>query len=340
MHRIDTTTAVGALPAPLAVGTPGYFAHAPALSGNTPTVVSSDWCNAIQEELAGVIEGAGIVLDKTRHDQLVLAIQTIGANSAGSLYGMITSNTPGLETTSVSIAIGQARDSTNTANIVVAAPIAKLLTALWAPGTAAGGRDSAAALANGQTYHVFVMLNPTNGAVDALFSQSPTAPTLPAGFTKFRRIGAVVLDAAATTIRAFSQKGDHFEYKLRSTDFAAQANGGGVPFLRKISVPAGIPIDAECYFQSVGTANTTAYLSGVYNPAFGVPPAFGGATQHAQVRRGGVLDTSSQPTSYGTVDYMPVTTDANQQVYTFSSDTADVIALGVVAWRDTRGRLG
>lgn len=340
MFRIDVPTAVGVLPAPLALGTPGYFQHAPAGSGNTPTIVSSDWANAVQEEIAGVVEGAGLTLDKANHGQLFIAIQTIGANSAGSLFGMITSNTPGLETTSTSIAIGQARDSTNTANIVLAAPMAKLLTAVWAAGTGNGGRDNAAALANGQTYHLYVILNPVSGAVDALYSQSATAPTLPGGFTKFRRIGAVVLDAAATTIRAFSQSGDHFEYKLRSTDFAAQANGGGVSYLRKVAVPAGIVVEAELYFQSVGTANTTAYLSGVYNPAFGVPPAFGPSTQHAQVRRGGVLDTSSNPTSYGTVDYMRVTTDNNQQIYTFSSDTSDVIALGVVGWRDGRGRTG
>lgn len=339
MFRIDTPTAVGALPAPDAAGAPGYFNHAPAGSGNTPTVVSADFLNMLQEELMAIVLDAGIAPDKTIHNQVLLSIKTIGANSAGSLFGMTTSNTPGLETTSTSIAIGQARDSTNTANIVLAAPIAKLLTAVWAAGSGNGGRDNAGALANGQTWHLFVILNPASGAVDALYSQSPTAPTLPAGFTKFRRIGAVVLDAAATTIRAYSQSGDHFEYKLRSTDFAAQANGAGVSYLRKVSVPAGIVVEAELYFQSVGTANTTAYLSGVYNPAFGVPPAFGGATQHAQVRRGGVLDTSSAPTSYGTVDYMRVTTDANQQVYTFSSDTSDVIALGVVGWRDSRGKI-
>jgi hypothetical protein len=339
MHRIDTTTAVGVLPVPNPVGAPGYFAHAPAGSGVAPTVVSSDWANAIQEEIAGVVEAAGIALDKTNHAQLGLAIQTIGANSAGSLWGMTTSNTPGLETTSVSIAIGQARDASNTANIVLAAPIAKLLTAVWAAGNGAGGRDSGAPLANGQSYHVFVILNPTTGAVDALFSQSPHTPTMPAGFTKWRRVGAILLDAAATTIRAFVQYGDDFWLKLRSTDFAATANGGGVAFLRKISVPAGIKLPARCYFQSTGTANTTAYLSGLFDANFGVPPAFGGATQWAQVRRGSFLDSTSTPLSYGTV-IAEVTTDTNQQIYTFSSDNLDVIALGVIGWKDARGRLG
>lgn len=338
MFRIDSSTAVGALPAPLAAATPGFFNHAPAGSGNTPTVVTADWCNTIQEELAAVVEGAGIALDKTNHAQLLAAIQTIGANSAGSLFGMITSNTPGLETTSVSIAIGQARDTTNTANIVLAAPIAKLLTAVWAAGTGNGGRDLATALAAGQTWHLHVILDPANGAVDALFSQSVTAPTLPAGFTKFRRIASVLLDAAATTIRAYTQNGDLFEYKLRTVDYAAQANGGGVPFIRKIGVPAGLPFEAECYFQSTGTANTTAFLSGLYNPAFGVPPAFGTTSQWAQVRRGSILDSTSAPLSYGTT-MAKVITDANQQIYTFSSDTLDVIALGVVRYTDKRGRV-
>lgn len=40
-------------------------------------------------------------------------------------------------------------------------------------------------------YHIFLIKNPSTGLVQTLLSLLPTAPTLPAGFTKFRRVGSV-----------------------------------------------------------------------------------------------------------------------------------------------------
>lgn len=39
------------------------------------TVVTADWMNAVQEEIAGVIEGAGDTLDKPDNDRLRLGRQ-------------------------------------------------------------------------------------------------------------------------------------------------------------------------------------------------------------------------------------------------------------------------
>lgn len=41
------------------------------------TVVTADWLNAVQEEIAGVIEGAGDILDKAENTQLLAAIQSL-----------------------------------------------------------------------------------------------------------------------------------------------------------------------------------------------------------------------------------------------------------------------
>lgn len=343
MQRIDTSTAAAELPAPLAGGAPGYFRHAAPGSGETPTVVSSDWCNAVQEELAAIIEYSGNDLDKDNLSQVLTAILSIldgaGVNGAGSIFGMTIANTPGFTTTRVTTAAGLCRDSTNTAKIPMAAPIAKDLTALWAAGNNNGGRDTGA-LANGQTWHVFAILKPADSTADMLFSQSPTAPNLPAGFTKFRRLGAVLLEASATTIRQFIQVGDYFELKIRSTDYAAQSQGAAnTANLRKISVPNGIKVEATLYFQSVGTSNdSNAYLSGVYDPDLGVPPAFGPSTQWAQVRRLAVYWYPGTWNSYSPAVVTRVFSDTAQQIYTISNDVLDVIALGVLGWRDERGK--
>lgn len=78
MHRIDSDGTVNALPTPDAVGgTVGYFQKGDPVAGQKATVVTADWANATQEEICNVIEGAGLVLDKTSNDQLYLAIQAI-----------------------------------------------------------------------------------------------------------------------------------------------------------------------------------------------------------------------------------------------------------------------
>ena len=74
MHRIDDPSAVSAIPTPLQPGTPGYFTDGSPTTGEEATIVRADWANAVQEELANVIESAGITLSKTDRTQLLQAI--------------------------------------------------------------------------------------------------------------------------------------------------------------------------------------------------------------------------------------------------------------------------
>lgn len=76
MHRIDSPNSVAVLPTLAPPGAGGFFSP-----GRRPsilaTVVDEDWLNAVQEEISHVIEGAGVVLDKRRLDQLLLAINIL-----------------------------------------------------------------------------------------------------------------------------------------------------------------------------------------------------------------------------------------------------------------------
>lgn len=75
MHRIDGDGAVDVIPTPESVGsTVGYFQKGNPATGTRATQVTADWCNAIQEEIAGAIENKGISLDKTNRGQLKMAI--------------------------------------------------------------------------------------------------------------------------------------------------------------------------------------------------------------------------------------------------------------------------
>lgn len=77
MYRIDNATAVTPIPAPAAVGpNPNSFFTKgnPALS-IPATIVDDDWANAVQEEIANVIEASGLTLSKTVRTQLLSALQ-------------------------------------------------------------------------------------------------------------------------------------------------------------------------------------------------------------------------------------------------------------------------
>jgi len=72
MHRIDTDTRDidehGAGKDGFTEGDPGQ--------GVAPTDFSADWCDAVQEEIANVIESTGTALDKNDNTQLQAAIET------------------------------------------------------------------------------------------------------------------------------------------------------------------------------------------------------------------------------------------------------------------------
>lgn len=262
-------------------------------------------------------------------------LRKYGSDGFGAIFGLITSNAAGALTTHLNVAVGSCRDSTNAINMTLAVAVTKRLDQLWAAGTGNGMRDTGATAA-GQTWHIFIIFNPTTSTTDILASQSATAPVLPAGYTFFRRIWAIMLDAAAA-IRQYVQTGDHCELKVRSADYAGQANGGG-PFLRKITVPNGIKVLAYFTFQSSGFNGDGVFFSGIYDPDLGIPNAFGVPTQRAAFRRLSQYYYPGTWASYGYSDSYTCFTDTAQNVYTYSNDGADVIAVGVHGWDDPRGR--
>jgi hypothetical protein len=78
MHRIDSAGAID-----------GRFVPGNPETNTPPTYYTAQWSNAVQEEIANVIEGAGVSLSKSSNTQLresinkfiTLALQNAGAGS-------------------------------------------------------------------------------------------------------------------------------------------------------------------------------------------------------------------------------------------------------------------
>lgn len=107
----------------------------------------------------------------------------------------------------INITIGMCRDSTNVEIVTLATNITKRIDTVWSVGNDAGGLDTGS-VAAATIYAVWLIKRSDTGVVDALFSASTTAPTMPANYDYKRFIGYVwTLDGAAT-IKPFVMNGN------------------------------------------------------------------------------------------------------------------------------------
>jgi hypothetical protein len=103
------------------------------------------------------------------------------------ISGLTYANNATDATNDIDIATGAARSSDDTEDLVLASALTKQLDAAWAVGTAAGGLDTGAI--GNSDYYIHLIKRTDTAVVDVLFSLSPTAPTMPADYTKRRLIG-------------------------------------------------------------------------------------------------------------------------------------------------------
>jgi len=118
MFRIDGTDNVAVKPAKSAVGTQGYFRKADTTTSTRGTVVTTDWLNAVQDEIAGVIEAAGLVLNKADDGQLEDALKA-WVEIAGVISDL--ADTGSVSTTHTRVVVGSTNSRAQAANTLAAA---------------------------------------------------------------------------------------------------------------------------------------------------------------------------------------------------------------------------
>ncbi len=223
-----------------------------------------------------------------------------------------------------------ARDSTDVANIIAAA-MTKQLDAAWAAGSNAGGRDTGA-IANG-TWHCFVIRKDSDGSGDFLFSTSATAPTMPAGYTYFRRIGSVLRESA--TLIPFVQDGDYFRRKVAILDVNT-TNPGTSSVTATLSVPTGINVAA--------LFNMTILAGNDIDPTVQVRDlSVTDAAASLTVAPLGIVTTNAVAAAglagFASVRATERTNTSAQIAYRASaSDAVSIVRIATLGWFDTRGR--
>jgi hypothetical protein len=198
-------------------------------------------------------DGTTTFLTLTRADGT--AVTTLPLRTYFSGLGLSTAGS----STTITVAPGQATDSTNTTLMNLASSIAKT-TAAWAVGSGNGGKLSTAAIAPNTMYYFHEIIRLDTGVVDIGFDVATGAPTLPTNYTKSRYIGAWPTDASSNWL-PMTQVGGDFYYKTPVSDI----NGvtcSTTAALVVMSVPKGRKV--KLYFNAVinGTAgNAVSYLS-------------------------------------------------------------------------------
>jgi hypothetical protein len=281
------------------------------------------------EDAAGLVEIATEAENAARASALLAVTPKYNPLPPGFLFGCTLSN-GAAPATDIAIAAGKARDSTDAVNIILAATITKQLSAVWALGSGVGGLDTGTA-AN-VTYHVWLIKRSDTGVVDALFSVSATAPTMPANYDFKRRIGSILREAAS--IVAFRQSGDRFWRSVPTGD-VNDTDPGTAAVTRLLKVPIGIQVEAMLVHSiREPSQNRTYYglLSSMLDPS-SVPSA---AIHDVLIFSGGEA-ASAASTSVSCV----VTTNTLAQIRSRLSlslpSTVEMIT--TLGWTDTRDRL-
>jgi len=138
----------------------------------------------------------------------------------GQIWGLTMSNAADTAN-DITVAAGEAKDEGNTVCIELAAPITKQLDAGWAVGTNAGGLNTGAE-ANSTWYEVHLIKRVDTGVVDVMFTTTANRATLPANYTKQRRIGWIRNDSGGNILQ-FTQVNDHFTLTTPQNDVSATA---------------------------------------------------------------------------------------------------------------------
>lgn len=239
----------------------------------------------------------------------------------GYIYGLTLSNNATDATNDIDISSGEvASDGTIPYLMVLGATLTKRLDATWAVGSGNGGLDTGA-ITNG-TYHLFLIQRSDTGVVDALFSNSVTAPTMPANYDRKRRIGSIIRNGG--TILAFVQRGDHFDYVSALTDRSSTAAQAST--LLSIGVPFGIVVQPKISTsqQQNAVGNVQTFFGSAGGPIFAATiTTAAGEASSATINGGIFTDTSSRV----------------QFAVTIFSGSLSLNTLNTTGWIDTRGRI-
>lgn len=240
----------------------------------------------------------------------------------GHIWGLTMSNAADA-VNDITVAAGEAKDESDSALMVLAAAITKQLDASWAVGSAAGGLNTGVVAAN-TWYEVHLIKRVDTGVVDVMFTTTANRATLPANYTKQRRIGWIRRNG--TTILAFTQVEEYVTLttSINDASFTATATAAAITLTVPPNSVARFRGCAEST-TAVNTTNVTVFseiVEGDKTPTETTGLASIGANDIAGASAG---HYEMRVSSSSTIEH-----DSDGTTYT--------VDIGTYGWIDTRGR--
>ncbi len=303
----------------------------PVANGGTGQTTLSNAVQALLDELSTT---QGAILYRNATDWVALGPGTTGflLKSTGAGANPVWTDPTGVEVeftygynyitgfglvyltgTSISLGGGTCRDAANAENITSSSFITKFTTA-WAVGSGEGGLDTGT-IADGW-YHVWVIKRTDTGVVDALYSLSASAPTMPPNYDSKRRVGSFFRTGGAIKPFLHHPQENHFTWLDAVIDVNAVATGTSAQ-IKTLTVPTAIECVAEFNLNLATAANmivtTTAQTdvaATVANGAISYGSATGGGSPYrvkasgdATIRTRSSANVNMTISTWGWFDY-------------------------------------
>jgi len=238
-----TFTGTVTIPTPFTIGATSMTSTATELNILDGATLSTSELNfvdgvtsAIQTQLdakqATLVSGTNI---KTINGSTLLGSGDLTVSASfprGYLWGLKMSNAADTAN-DITVAAGQASCEGGGTDMVLEAPITKRMDAGWAVGDAQGGLNTGAE-ANSTWYEVHLIKRTDTGVVDVMFTTTANRATLPANYTKQRRIGWIRNDGAGALLQ-FTQVDDYITLTTAINDLSATATASETA--RTLTVP-------------------------------------------------------------------------------------------------------
>jgi hypothetical protein len=148
---------------------------------------------------------------------------------------------------------------------VLSSNLIKQIDAAWVAGNNQGGLDTGTVAIN-TWYYCYTISNDDGSIVDCLFSASPTSPTLPAGYTKKKRVrNGFFKTNSSSNIKPFYQSENAYRFTgiLGDTLLFSQPSQFGATGTVANAFPS-VPIQAFCtmYLGTVGAGLSSLTIWG------------------------------------------------------------------------------
>lgn len=227
----------------------------------------------------------------------------------------------------LTIAIGSCRDSTDAASLALASALTKQSDAAWAVGTNAGGMDTGTKPTSA-TLHIWLIKRLDTGVVDALYSISETAPTMPTNYTVKRRIGSRRTDSSGNIINMHQYGDVNYFDTVQALDVDDSAQGT-TAITRTLLVPLGLQ------FEAIINAMVTA-ASGVMAVSFTNLDL----TDTAPSITATPLSQLTVPNGAGQMasGQLRIITNTSGQIRTRSTNASTTVRIATAGWVDRRGK--